>query len=751
MQSNTLCISDAKTELVPMMSLKAIYENMKANQLAFSDAADFASNYMMNNQINNAKEAMIAINIFKNNNRIFDAVKIIDYLIDKSIPLDTLIFNNILDGCAKSYNSSLASTIFNRMISLDIKPDKISYTSMIKTYANINQWSKAIEIINLMLQDDHVSPDLICYSSAISACAKSGRWKEAVSLLKDMKSRSPKISPDNILYNTVISACSKSGQWNTALTLMKVMRMEKLPLDAFTYSAALCAYDSSERIDVIKDLLNDMVGDKIPLYKQTAPFNAAMSIYSRHNCSNEVLDLYENMKMQGVQPNGITYSILFGFLFRNEQYHKLLDVYKTDIYSNHQLLKSPMSSAIFGYAMRASEKVLQSDFCLKLLESIKTINNALADTSAYNSVISAHGKANGYAAVKSFFIEMVKNKIPRSIQTYNALIRACKTDGNWQRAISLIDEMQMDTNTVKINYTSNEVDLFVSGSSDLQTNLDVLKIENNTQKLSPDTVTYSTAISVCVESKQWSLALDLLLSMEELNITRNIITYNTVIEALQASEETVRAELVYQSALRAGIYNHWASIGAMEENDSLSILNPDFNRLNTNSDSNLASNLINNNHLFPTIMDLHQFPLSVAKAAIMHVLGDMCSERIPIANPLIIITGRGNHIDSRGNRGVLRNQLELFINHIGLLNSPNGLNDTKISTHYNPGRIIVNRESILLWLKKQYDDNEFNQGSGSVHGNLFLQVAFAKYTKPTNVRAVCPFSSAGSHIPNKEL
>jgi hypothetical protein len=39
-------------------------------------------------------------------------------------------------------------------------------------------------------------------------------------------------------------------------------------------------------------------------------------------------------------------------------------------------------------------------------------------------------------------------------------------------------------------------------------------------------------------------------------------------------------------------------------------------------------------------MDLHNFPVAVAKAAVMLVLGEMSTGMIPIADPLILITGK---------------------------------------------------------------------------------------------------------------
>jgi pentatricopeptide repeat protein len=211
--------------------------------------------------------------------------------------------------------------------------------------------------------------------------------------------------------------------------------------------------------------------------------------------------------------------------------------------------------------------------------------------------------------------------------------------------------------------------------------------------LEPDTQTFSTAISVCTAQKQWQMALGLLEDMERTNVSRNEVTYNSAIEALYSAGESVRAELVYQSALRSGVYNHW------EQGCEGSVMN------------------------------LHNFPLAVGKTSLMHVLSDMCAYRLPVTD-LTIVTGRGNHAIKDGSRGTLRKQLAAFLEDMGI----------ELAAEANPGRVRVLGTTISAWLDQERADNK-TQGA---HKNLFLQVAFAKENKrlAVNVRGICPFSGA---------
>ena len=115
------------------------------------------------------------------------------------------------------------------------------------------------------------------------------------------------------------------------------------------------------------------------------------------------------------------------------------------------------------------------------------------------------------------------------------------------------------------------------------------------------------------------------------------------------------------------------------------------------------------------VMDLHRFPLSVAKAAIDFVLGELVnrmrrnidtlsknSGQVPEdfqwnrhAFDLKIITGRGNHINSEGKRGVLRSEIELYI--VESIEPQHELTCVKMSD--NDGVLIIPKDAIEKWAK----------------------------------------------------
>lgn len=699
---------DVKVDSNSTSIFKKVFESVKMQRTDadLAAAVAFVRRSRAQSLIISAKDAMNCINILKLGREVVESLQMLDYMTAHEIEVNTKVFNNLLDGCIKYEYYDLADKLLSRMVDMKVPRDTNTYGSILSGYAKRGMWEESINLLRTMSTMDGIAPNSICFSYAITACIRSSEFARAEAILGALEYSTLIESEEDMRriytnalksYASCVSTVSAESlrqevRSRALQTFLKFMSRRKSEPDCYIFSALITVFDNAGFIDDIYDVVINYLC-KYRTNNDVIPYNMAIKASLRIGALDKATAIYQNMVENEVKANQFTMTDLITAYVKSQRHSDALSIF------NDMLQKDiPRTAAIYGSVITAAEKLGQWKLALSLLKAVWN-EKLTVNTGMYNAAIAACGRHASFDICKALFAEMKDRGIPRTITTYNLMIGACKKEGRWRFAVKYLNDARKER---------NEGTVYPIGLSPNQ----------QAGPLTLTTATYAAAISVCVGSKEWNLALELLEEMEELGIPRNIVTYNTVIEALDAAEETIRAEIVYQSALRTGVYNHFA-------NDSTS-----------SSDTT--------NKAF--IMDLHKFPTSVAKAAVMHVLGEICAnalqrtsweqgEVIQQLRPLEVITGRGKHVLSSGKRGVLRDEISKFFVGLGLEVEDNPV---------NPGRILVSVVSLGQWLQLQIEDDRRRKAENSPHGNLFLRVALAKNTKDMlgNVRATCPFSSA---------
>jgi pentatricopeptide repeat protein len=116
--------------------------------------------------------------------------------------MDEVIFNSILDGCAKTGNFEKAMSIATDMNSLSIPKSNVTYSILVKIYAGAKQTEKALDLLNEM-ESEGIKPGVIVYTCLIQTSLKSKQFERAINLFEKMKKSGCKA--DHVLYNTIIN------------------------------------------------------------------------------------------------------------------------------------------------------------------------------------------------------------------------------------------------------------------------------------------------------------------------------------------------------------------------------------------------------------------------------------------------------------------------------------------------------------------------------------------------------------------
>uniref|UniRef100_A0A7S3Q844 Pentacotripeptide-repeat region of PRORP domain-containing protein n=1 Tax=Chaetoceros debilis TaxID=122233 RepID=A0A7S3Q844_9STRA len=174
-----------------------------------------------------------------------------------------------------------------RMMHSVVKPDVVSFTSVIDTWAKSGDRNGAARAMNLLKQmeklyveegEQGMKPNVYTYSACINAFAKStdsSAPMQAEALLADMKKAyeagDMEVQPNVVNYNSVINSwgrCKKPGSAQQAADILYSMEDEGVEPDSLSYSLVVSAwahstaYNATQKAEAALDEMENWVRDK---------------------------------------------------------------------------------------------------------------------------------------------------------------------------------------------------------------------------------------------------------------------------------------------------------------------------------------------------------------------------------------------------------------------------------------------------------------------------------------------------------
>jgi len=123
----------------------------------------------------------------------------------KGIEASEVTFGILLDACVEAKEFECAKKVFDDLCSSGLKLNVVHCTMFIKSLLGADKLDEAAGVLREMANSSAVKPDLISYSTVVKAYANSGDVRSAVKMLQEMIQA--KVSPDEIIFNSVLTGC----------------------------------------------------------------------------------------------------------------------------------------------------------------------------------------------------------------------------------------------------------------------------------------------------------------------------------------------------------------------------------------------------------------------------------------------------------------------------------------------------------------------------------------------------------------
>eukprot|EP01018_Ginkgo_biloba_P031778 Gb_10324 [translate_table: standard] len=285
---------------------------------------------------------------YAQNGQVDDALKLFQRMPERNV----ISWNSMIAGYAQNGHVDIALKLFRKMPERDV----VSWTVMIAGYAQIGLVDEALKLFrempernvvswNAMIsgyaQNGHVDEaiklfremperNVISWNTMIAGYAQNGYVDEALKLFQEMPERSL------VSWTAIIAAYAQNGHFEESLKLFRQMQLAGVKPNSDTFASALPACANLAALEHGKEVHEDIIRSgfqydvfvgsalvdmyakcgsiddackvfgKMPK-RDVVLWNAMIVGYAMHGYGMEALNLFEQMRHSGTNPNDVTF------------------------------------------------------------------------------------------------------------------------------------------------------------------------------------------------------------------------------------------------------------------------------------------------------------------------------------------------------------------------------------------------------------------------------------------------------------
>ncbi|KAK9275962.1 hypothetical protein L1049_023237 [Liquidambar formosana] len=209
---------------------------------------------------------------------------------DESIKLDVVSWNSMINGYVKYGDISEALNMFKEM------PERndVSWNSILGGLVKYGCLDDAYRVFVEMPQRN-----LVSWVVMISGYAQNGQPKEALALFREMQSLAQE--PNSAILVSVLSACSQLGALDHGSWVHSYIKKKHMRMDSILSTALIDMYAKCGSIELAMQVFSSS------REKDVSAYTAAISGLAMNGRSNKALQLFEQMKGEGISPDSISY------------------------------------------------------------------------------------------------------------------------------------------------------------------------------------------------------------------------------------------------------------------------------------------------------------------------------------------------------------------------------------------------------------------------------------------------------------
>ncbi|XP_028754963.1 pentatricopeptide repeat-containing protein At4g16390, chloroplastic-like [Neltuma alba] len=354
--------------------------------------------------------------------------KILRGLGDKILEQDAVV---VLNNMENPETAPVALKLFQQRI----KPTRevILYNVTMKVFRKCREYDKAEKLFDEMLEKG-VKPDNVTFSTIISCARMCSMPMKAVEWFEKMPSFG--CVPDDVTYSAIIDAYGRAGNVDMALSLYDRARTEKWRIDTVTFSTLIKMYGISGNYDGCLNVYEEMkaLGAKLNM----VVYNTLLDAMGRAKRPWQAKNIYREMINNGFTPNFATYASLLRAYCRSRYSEDALNVYK-EMKANGMEL----NMVLYNTLLAMCADVGCAEEAVEIFEDMKNSGTCKPDSWTFSSLITIYSCSGQVVEAEAMLNEMIESGFEPNIFVLTSLVqcygKAKRTDDVVKTFYRLLD------------------------------------------------------------------------------------------------------------------------------------------------------------------------------------------------------------------------------------------------------------------------------------------------------------------------
>ncbi|TKY72264.1 Pentatricopeptide repeat-containing protein [Spatholobus suberectus] len=248
----------------------------------------------------------VTLKAFRKSRDFEGAEKLFDEMLQRGVKPDNITFSTLINSARMSALPNKAVEWFEKMPSFGCKPDAITCSAMVYAYARTNNVDMALSLYD-RAKAEKWSLDAVTFSALIKMHGLLGNYDECSSIFQEMKVLG--VKPKVATYNTLLSGLFRAKRPRQAKTIYEEMESDGVLPDIVTYATLLRIYAgaqySEDALAVYKEMKGNGMDMSVDLY------NRLLTMCADVGCIDEAVEIFEDMKSsRSSRPDRYTFSSL---------------------------------------------------------------------------------------------------------------------------------------------------------------------------------------------------------------------------------------------------------------------------------------------------------------------------------------------------------------------------------------------------------------------------------------------------------